>query len=108
MQGREAKSVTWIQPIFGKVAPGSYMTGNQETRNVNAGDAATNAVGIKNRLAEELLSSPHANCCLRFCGPGRWNESAPLQSHFVTLEEIHFIHFVFGEQVVEQFFTFRC
>jgi hypothetical protein len=103
MQRREAKSVARIEPLFWKFPPRFDMAGNEQTRNVDAADAATNFISRKHRLPEELLSAPDFYRRLCFSRAGWRNKM-----NFVALEKIHFFRFIFREQIVQQLLTFNA
>lgn len=64
VKGGKAKSVSRIQPVAGKDTPRSNVTRHQQTRDIDAADAATNIVRCENGLPEKLLAAPDFHCSL--------------------------------------------
>lgn len=54
---RKTEAVARIQTLIGKFAPRFDVARDEQARNVDAADAATNVVGIENRLPEKLLAA---------------------------------------------------
>jgi hypothetical protein len=74
------------------------MTRDEQARNGDSSNAASDAVSAEDRLPKELLSSSNANRCLRLSWPGRWS----YKMHLIALKEINFAVFVFREQIMKQ------
>ena len=100
MQRRKTKSVSRIESVVWKLSPRLDVARNQQTRNVDATDAAAHAVGGKNRLPKELLASANFDGRLRFGWASRRDEP-----DFITVKEVHLFRFILSEQIVQHLFT---
>jgi hypothetical protein len=97
MKAAKAKTVAWVEPILGKIAPWFDVTRNQETRNMDSRYAAAHAVCVQNSLAEELLTASDADGRPCFSW-SRWRyKAAGLKFHAIALQEIDFFVFIFCE-----------
>jgi hypothetical protein len=67
----EAKAVARVQAMFREFAPRLDVARHKQPGNVDAADAATNVVGVENRLPEKLLSAPDFNGRLNLRWAGR-------------------------------------
>ncbi len=105
---REAQAVSWVQPFSWEVSPRLDMARDQKTGHSNSGNAAANAVSVENSLPEKLLPATNPNRRPSFGRSGRRYENyRPLQSHSVTIEEVHFFVVVLRKEVMEQLLACR-
>lgn len=104
MKARKTKPITRVQPVIGEIAPRLDMTGHQQARDVDAANAAADAVGAQNRLTEKLLAAPDFYVGSDFGRPSWGDKSAArLKPNLVGFEEVHFLSLVSREQVVNHF-----
>ena len=87
---REAKTIARIQTLGRKFTPWLNVTRDEQSRDVDAADAAANVVSIENRLSEELLTTTSFARRFNFCRTARRHDL-----HFATRKEVHFFAFIF-------------
>lgn len=101
MEGGQAETILWVQALLGKFAPWLDVAGHKQARDIDAGDATFDVIGVEHGLSEELLAAAHLHRGGGLGGAGR-----RCDLDFLAGEEIHFLGLVLGEQVMKQFFTF--
>lgn len=105
---REAQAVSRVQPFSWKVSPRFDMARDQKTGHSNSGNTAANAVSVENSLPEKLLPAANPNRRPSFRRSGRRYETyRPLQSHSVTIEEVHLLVIVLREEIMKQLLACR-